>query len=77
MLVNSLNKEKIQRLEQLSQLQLRRTYSFCFGSDEIIHQGLVIGQGVLAKVKALIIIAFYVRHSDLSHATGIGTLIHV
>ncbi len=34
----SVNKEKIQRLEQLSQLQLRRTYSFCFGSDESIHQ---------------------------------------
>ena len=40
----SVNKEKIQRLEQLSQLQLRRTYSFCFVSDESIHHGLTIGQ---------------------------------
>jgi len=41
----SVNKEKIQRLEQLSQLQLRRTYSFCFGSDESIHQVSNDGQG--------------------------------
>lgn len=38
------DKEKTQRLEQLSQLQLRRTYSFCFGSDGIIRQSTNVGQ---------------------------------
>jgi len=37
-LVIFLNKEKIQRLELFSQLQLLQAYSFCFGSDESIHQ---------------------------------------
>lgn len=33
------DKEKVQSLEQLSQLQLLCTYSFCFGlHDKIIHQ---------------------------------------
>ena len=44
----SVNKEKIQRLEQLSQLQLRRTYSFCFGSDGIIRQSTNVGQAMTA-----------------------------
>ncbi len=39
------DKEKVQSLEQLSQLQLRRTYSFCFGlDDKIIHQSSNVGQ---------------------------------
>ena len=42
------DKEKIQRLEQLSQLQLRRTYSFCFGSDGIIRQSTNVGQAMTA-----------------------------
>jgi len=40
----SMNKEKIQRLEQFSRQQLAQAYSFCFGSNEIIHHGLTIGQ---------------------------------
>ena len=32
------DKEKIQSLEQFSQLQLLQAYSFCFGSNKIIHQ---------------------------------------
>ena len=42
------DKEKTQRLEQLSQLQLRRTYSFCFGSDGIIRQSTNVGQAMTA-----------------------------
>ena len=37
------DKEKVQSLEQLSQLQLRRTYSFCFGHSKIIHQSINVG----------------------------------
>ena len=73
----SVNKEKIQRLELFSQLQLLQAYSFCFGSDEIIPHGLTIGQGILVKVRELIIIAFHVRPSESSHPTSVGKLIHV
>lgn len=39
------DKEKVQSLEQLSQLQLRRTYSFCFGlNNKIIQQSSNVGQ---------------------------------
>ena len=47
----SMNKEKIQRLEQFSRQQLSRTYSFCFGSDEIIHQVSNDGQARSAYYK--------------------------
>ena len=38
------DKEKIQSLEQFSQLQLLQAYSFCFGSNKIIHQSSNVGQ---------------------------------
>ena len=42
---------KIQRLELFSQLQLLQAYSFCFGSDESIHQVSNDGQGKSAYFK--------------------------
>lgn len=44
MLAYSHEQRKNQRHEQFSQQQLSRTYSFCFGSVDIIHHGLTIGQ---------------------------------
>ena len=38
------DKEKIQRLELFSRQQLSQAYSFCFGSNKIIHQSMNVGQ---------------------------------
>ena len=51
MLAYSHEQRKIQRHEQFSQPQLLRTYSFCFGSDEIIHQVSNDGQARSAYFK--------------------------
>ena len=46
------DKEKVQRLEQFSQLQLLQAYSFCFGSNKIIHQSSNVGQAQDAYYQA-------------------------
>lgn len=46
------DKEKIQSLEQFSQLQLLQAYSFCFGSNKIIHQSSNVGQAQDAYYQA-------------------------
>ena len=46
------DKEKIQSLEQFSQLQLPQAYSFCFGSNKIIHQSSNVGQAQDAYYQA-------------------------
>ena len=38
------DKEKVQSLEQFSQLQLLQAYSFCFGRNNIIRQSFNVGQ---------------------------------
>ena len=46
------DKEKVQSLEQFSQLQLLQAYSFCFGSNKIIHQSSNVGQAQDAYYQA-------------------------